>query len=89
MRLSELPVGAQAIVRSVELGPSGEGRRLQEIGFVPGTRVRVERRAPMGDPTVYEIRSTRLALRRRGASLVDVDLDVDAGTDVASDRTDG
>lgn len=77
MRLSELPVGAEAIVRSVELGPSGEGRRLQEIGFVPGTRVRVERRAPMGDPTVYEIRSTRLALRNRGAALVNVDIEAD------------
>ena len=73
MRLSELPVGSVAIVRSVDPGPSGEGRRLQEIGFVPGTLVRVERRAPMGDPTVFEIRSTRLALRRRGAALVEVE----------------
>ncbi len=73
MRLSELPVGSEAIVRSVDPGPSGEGRRLQEIGFVPGTLVRVERRAPMGDPTVFEIRSTRLALRRRGAALVEVE----------------
>jgi Fe2+ transport system protein FeoA len=31
----------------------------------------------MGDPTVYEIRSTRLALRNRGAALVDVDIEVD------------
>ena len=72
MRLSELPVGAEAVVVGVDLGPSGEGRRLQEIGFVPGTPVRVERRAPLGDPTVFEIRSTRLALRRRGAALVEV-----------------
>ena len=74
MRLSELPVGAEAVVRGVDPGHAGEGRRLQEIGFVPGTRVRVERRAPLGDPTVFEIRSTRLALRRRGAELVEVEL---------------
>ena len=74
MRLSELPVGAEAIVRNVAPGPSGEGRRLQEIGFVPGTRVRVERRAPLGDPTVFEIRSTRLALRRDGSDLVEVEI---------------
>jgi ferrous iron transport protein A len=74
MRLSELPVGAEAIVRSVDPGPAGEGRRLQEIGFVPGTLVRVERRAPLGDPTVFEIRSTRLALRRGGSDLVEVEM---------------
>jgi ferrous iron transport protein A len=78
MRLSELPVGAEAVVVGVDLGPSGEGRRLQEIGFVPGTPVRVERRAPLGDPTVFEIRSTRLALRRRGAALVEVALPTEA-----------
>ncbi len=74
MRLSHLPIGSEAVVRGVDPGRAGEGRRLQEIGFVPGTRVRVERRAPLGDPTVYEIRSTRLALRRAGADLVDVEL---------------
>lgn len=74
MRLSELTVGSAAVIRSVDPGTAGEGRRLQEVGFVPGTRVLVERRAPLGDPTVYEIRSTRLALRREGAALVEVEV---------------
>lgn len=74
MRLSQVPVGSSVVVRVVDQGVSGEGRRLREVGFVPGTRVRVERRAPLGDPTVYEVRSTRLALRRSGADLVEVDI---------------
>jgi len=74
MRLSQVPVGSEAVIRSVDPGTYGEGRRLQEVGFVPGTRVWVERRAPFGDPTVFELRSTRLALRRVGADLVEVDL---------------
>jgi Fe2+ transport system protein FeoA len=74
MRLSELAIGTEAIVRSVDVGSFGEGRRLQEVGFVPGTRVRAERRAPMGDPTVYVIRSTRLALRSQGAALIEVEI---------------
>lgn len=73
MRLSQLPVGSHAVIRSVDSGSDGQGRRLVEIGFVPGTVVRVERRAPLGDPTVFELRSTRLALRREGAELVEVD----------------
>lgn len=88
MRLSQLPVGSGAVIRSVDPGRAGEGRRLQEVGFVPGTVVRAERRAPLGDPTVYEIRSTRLALRREGADLVQVDPIVDADhADDADDAT--
>ncbi|MBS1848568.1 MAG: ferrous iron transport protein A [Actinobacteria bacterium] len=73
MKLSEVPIGAGAVIRHVALGDAGEGRRLREVGFVPGTTVVVERRAPMGDPTVYQVRATRFALRRAGADLVDVD----------------
>jgi Fe2+ transport system protein FeoA len=51
----------------------GLGTRLEHIGFLPGTRVRVERRAPMGDPTVYELRGFRVAVRRESAELVEVD----------------
>jgi Fe2+ transport system protein FeoA len=71
--LNELPVGSVAVVRAVHDGPTHEGRRLREIGLLPGTRIRVERRAPLGDPTVYEVRSTRMALRKEGAALVVVD----------------
>ncbi len=73
MRLSEIPVGASAVIRSVDPGQAGQGRRLLEVGLVPGTTVTVERRAPMGDPTVFAFRSTRLALRRNGAELIEVD----------------
>ena len=32
------------------------GVRLLDLGFVPGTLVRVVRRAPLRDPVVYELR---------------------------------
>ncbi len=73
IQLCDLPVGTAGVVREVDAGPAGEGRRLRDLGFVPGSRVTVERRAPLGDPTVYEVRSTRLALRREAARLIRVD----------------
>ncbi|MFN8599983.1 MAG: FeoA family protein [Candidatus Binatia bacterium] len=38
-------------------------RRLQDLGFVPGTPVVIRRRAPLGDPVEIEIRGYRLCLR--------------------------
>lgn len=38
-------------------------RRLQDLGFVPGTEVIVRRRAPLGDPVEVELRGYRLCLR--------------------------
>jgi ferrous iron transport protein A len=50
------------------LGPPRPGteipRRLLDLGFVPGTSVKVLRRAPLGDPVEIEIRGYRLCLRR-------------------------
>ena len=70
MRLSDVAVGASVVVAGVEHGTDGQGRRLQDLGVIAGTPMRVERRAPMGDPTVYEVRSSRLAIRRADAALV-------------------
>ena len=48
------------------------GRRLEDLGFVPGTRVKVVRRAILGDPTVYALRGSLLALRRSEATRIRV-----------------
>lgn len=69
LRLADLPPGASAEVVSVSL-ESPMGRRLLDLGFTPKTPVRVLRRAPLGDPSVYELRGMRLCLRRDDAAWV-------------------
>lgn len=71
MRLSEVPVGSCVVVRSVDGGPVT--RRLHDVGFVRGTVVSVERQAPLGDPTLYELRGARIALRRSASVHIEVD----------------
>ena len=71
--LADLPPGAKAEVEAVDES-SPLGRRLLDLGFAPRTQVRVVRRAPLGDPVVYELRGTRLCLRRSEASRVRVRL---------------
>jgi ferrous iron transport protein A len=73
VKLSEVEVGHDAVVTAVHSTGTGLGTRLEHIGFLPGTRVRVERRAPMGDPTVYELRGFRVSVRRESAELVEVE----------------
>jgi len=69
--LSQLAPGARAVVVGVDTGDP-IGRRLLDLGFRPGTPVRVMRRAPLGDPTTYELRGSRFCLRRAEAGRVTV-----------------
>jgi len=60
--LLELQVGRAARI-AAPVGPAAIPSRLEDLGFVPGTRLRVLRRAPFGDPIEIEIRGYRLCLR--------------------------
>ena len=64
--LADLAPGESATIAQVE-SESGIGRRLLDLGFIPGTPVRVVRRAPLGDPVAFEVRGTRMCLRRSEA----------------------
>ena len=70
--LADLRPGAAARVASVD--PCPIGRRLLDLGFVPGTGVQVVRRAPLGDPVEYELRGYRVCLRRSEALRIRVEL---------------
>jgi ferrous iron transport protein A len=71
LNLARLPIGDAAIVEAVT-GGSPIATRLLDLGFVPGTEVRALRRAPLGDPTLYELRGTQLCLRRSEAARIEV-----------------
>lgn len=71
-RLCDVPVGEAVVICSVAPGEGGHGRRLEDLGVIAGTVITVERRAPLGDPTIYEVRRSRLTMRRVDAALVQV-----------------
>src|SRR5262245_38615352 len=70
--LSLLSPGDTGRIVRVDAG-SGIGRRLLDLGFVPGTELRVVRRAPLGDPVTYELRGSRICLRRGEAARIFVE----------------
>jgi ferrous iron transport protein A len=69
MKLSELAVGASAVVR--EFPKSGAAFvRLREMGLLNGTRVTLVRTAPLGDPIEIKVRGYHLTLRKSEAEHV-------------------
>jgi ferrous iron transport protein A len=72
MKLSELAVGASAVVR--EFPQSGAAfLRLREMGLLTGTKLTMVRSAPLGDPLEIKLRGYHLTLRRSEADHVLVD----------------
>ena len=62
-RLSDLRPGDEALVVQV-LAQGPVRRRLQEMGFIRGAHLRVEKLAPLGDPMELVIKGYHLSLRR-------------------------
>lgn len=72
--LDRVPFRGAATVLS--LGCEGmERRRMLDLGLVPGTRVEVALRNPLGDPTGYRVRGAVVALRRAQARCIRVMLE--------------
>ena len=65
--LDELPIGESAVVHRVAC-QRRVGRRLMEMGLLPGTRIEMVRRAPLGDPLEVRLRGYLLSLRRAEAA---------------------
>ncbi|MBI9077374.1 MAG: ferrous iron transport protein A [Desulfatibacillum sp.] len=50
------------------------GRRIRDMGLVPGTRVMVQGRAPLYDPVALRVGDFTLTLRNNEADLIEVDV---------------
>lgn len=64
--LHELRRGESGILDRLDV-PEDEARRLMEMGFVPGHRVTPAHSAPGGDPRVFRVDGSEVALRRETA----------------------
>ncbi len=66
VRLSDLEPGEAAVIEEVAL-PELEQQVLIRFGFFDGAEVRCSRRAPLGDPIVYSLDGSEVALRTETA----------------------
>ncbi|MDH3727754.1 MAG: ferrous iron transport protein A [Myxococcales bacterium] len=69
--LADLPLGQAAEIVSIDCDRV-ISRRLMEMGLLPGTKVRVVRVAPLGDPIELHVRDYALSVRRAEAARIAV-----------------
>ncbi len=71
MKLSELKTGERAVIVKVN-GHGSFRKRIIEMGFVKGNKVKVILNAPLRDPIEYEIIGYKISLRREEAAKIEV-----------------
>ncbi len=66
MSLADLQPGGAAVIEALHLAEI-DAHRLMILGFIPGTTVGCSGRSPLGDPVIYRIDGSEVALRRETA----------------------
>lgn len=69
LSLNALRDGQSAYVTHVAAEPA-MGRRLLDLGLIPGTKVTCQGHSPAGDPAAYLIRGAVIALRSKDAACI-------------------
>lgn len=72
MSLDKVAIGEKCIIEKLDYGSSIAGKLL-DMGFVPGTKLKVVRNAPLKDPIKVLIRGYHLAIRKEEAKSVIVE----------------
>ena len=69
--LADLADSESAIITKIK-GYGAFRKRITEMGFVRGTRVKAIKKAPLQDPVEYELMGYRVSLRKSEASMIEI-----------------
>ena len=73
VNLRKMLVNQSGVIRTVSA--QGElGRRIRDMGLVPGTEITVLGRAPLKDPVALRLKGFTLTLRNSEADFITVEL---------------
>jgi Fe2+ transport system protein FeoA len=71
--LNQLLPGEKGIVSKV-IGTGPIHRRMIDMGIVPGTAIKVEKFAPLGDPMEIKVKGFNLSLRKSEAAMIQIEV---------------
>ncbi len=71
MTLDEMKPGQECCIVDVNIG-GVVGQRLLDMGFVPGTRIKIVRNAPLVDPVDLLVKGYHVGIRHSEAKFVEV-----------------
>ena len=73
INLRRMQIDQSGIITAVKV--SGElGRRIREMGLVPGTEITIKQRAPLNDPVALRVMGGTLTLRNNEADHIEVEI---------------
>ena len=73
INLRQMTVNQSGTIVAVKVG--GElGRRIREMGLVPGTQITIKQRAPLNDPVALRVMDGTLTLRNNEADFIEVEI---------------
>ncbi len=69
--LKEVPVGSTVTIKKLH-GQGATKKRIMDMGLIKGSRVKVTKVAPLGDPIELTVRGYELSIRKAEAELIEV-----------------
>lgn len=73
IKIRNMQVNQEGTISSVKV--AGElGRRIRDMGLVPGTAIKIQGRAPLYDPVALRVKGFTLTLRNSEADHIEVEV---------------
>lgn len=72
-RLCDIKCGEYCKVHKL-CADEGISRRLQDLGFIRGTKIECLMKSPLGDPTAFLVRGAVIALRKDDSKHIKVEV---------------
>jgi ferrous iron transport protein A len=74
INMRQMKKNQSGTISAIKVG--GElGRRIRDMGLVPGTHIKIKGRAPLYDPVAMKVMGFTLTLRNSEADYIEVDVD--------------
>ena len=74
INLRKMDINQSGTIVAVKVG-GVLGRRIREMGLVPGTVITIKQRAPLNDPVALRVMGGTLTLRNNEAEHITVEID--------------